>query len=154
MRHLSLTIIFALLTGCSSKEYYQALEAQYKAFDPSKQQAVQLVNHSWTETDSTSHTLIVNQPRCSGDQPKIVPIPAPWQGAYKFYDHTLGTAERFLPWLAILSGGGGGRSDSSTTYTMGNNSTVVTTQGDSSPVDYQAIPFLPEPEVEAEVPAE
>jgi len=78
MRHLSLTIIFALLTGCSSKEYYQALEAQYKAFDPSKQQAVQLVNHSWTETDSTSHTLIVNQPRCSGDQPKIVPIPAPW----------------------------------------------------------------------------
>jgi len=148
---LSLLICFAL-TGCSSKEYYQALTAQYNAVQRTTAQPVQLVNHTWTDPGGSTHTLIINQPTCGNQRLELPHIPAPGEIGFKYFDRTLGTLERALPLLAILTGGGG-RSDSSTTYQMGDHSTVVTTKGDSSPIDYQ-VPFAPQEEPEMpEVPA-
>ena len=146
-------IIFALLfTGCTSKEYYEAVKAQYDAVKRVESKPVELVNHTWTETDGTTHTLIINQPACGSQQIELPHIPAPGEIGFKYFDRTLGTMERVLPWLAILTGGGS-RSDSSTTYNMGDHSTVVTTRGESSPIDYQ-VPFAPEEPEMPEVPAE
>lgn len=153
MRLLSFIIILTLLSGCSSKEYYQALTAQYNAVQRTTAQPVQLVNHTWTEADGTSHALIVNQPACGNQRLELPHIPASGEIGFKYFDRVLGILERALPWLAFLTGGGG-RSDSSTTYQMGDHSAVVTTKGDSSPIDYQ-VPFAPPEEPELpEVPTE
>ena len=99
------------------------MQAQYEAVGRTQPQPVQLVNHTWTEPGGTTHTLIVNQPQYGGASgSQVAAIPAPWEGAYRFYDRTLGAAERWLPFLALMRNSS---SSQSTIYNIGGDGTVV-----------------------------
>lgn len=121
------------LTGCATDAYYGAIRAKYENPPDAPQP---LVDHSWTDAAGGSHSLTVHQPVC-GQSRNEDRIPAPWDGAYKFFDRSLGTAERFFPWLMFLGGDRGSRASSSvggdgTSITTGDGATVTIDSSSSS----------------------
>lgn len=123
-----------LLAGCASDAYYKAIQKQYEARMAGQGAVKPLVDMSWTDVDGNSHHMTVNLPPGYGAMQRQEPrIPAPWEGWFRFYDRTLTSGERFLPWF--LSGREEHHSSQDTTYTLGDNSFVLQTPGDGSSID-------------------
>lgn len=134
-----------LLSGCASDAYYSAVAEQQKA-KYNRPAPPPLVHHTWVDSGGKQQTLTVNQPACAV-QEKTDVIPAPGQVAFQFYDRTLSTVERNLPWFMFFSGG---RSNGGTTYQAGGDITTIETTGDSSDVDIQRDIGYAAPEEEGE----
>lgn len=128
MKTLLALIILLSLTGCATDSYYEAVKAKYE--NP-PEAPPPIVDHSWTDAAGGTHSLTVHQPVC-GQSRNEVPIAAPWDGAYKFFDRGLGTAERFFPWLMFLGGDGGSRASSSVS---GDGTSITTGDGASISID-------------------
>ncbi len=123
---LILAMASLVLPGCATEAYYNAAQAdlalklaKVKARAAAQQKARErpLVDFSWTDQYGVDHKMVVNQPA-----PIYLPPPAmepqrqlaaPWEGGYLFFDRTLSTVERFLPWIL---GGGNTRDSGNTSY--------------------------------------
>ncbi len=128
--------LLLLLGGCAGEEYYRAVTARYAADRARYQRQAQtpLVDFSWTDADGVARRMVVNlPPGCSGAGRPLPRVPAPWEGWYRFYDRTLATGERFLPWL--LWRGDESHTSQDTTYTLGDHSFVLQTPGDGSAIE-------------------
>ena len=100
---LALILVFCLF-GCGTTEYYKTLQRQYEADAARAMQltraieqarAKPLVSHTWTDSDGTEHSIVINQPMLSNlgqvnQRSQRSEIPAPWTpwlaGAGKLLD--------------------------------------------------------------------
>jgi len=139
-------VSFLLLTGCANDGYYAALAEQYKGMCEDarlerefRQKALEtpLVSHTWTDTDGNQHSITVNQPyiqQQSETEQKQFHVPAPWEGAYMFYNRTLGSVEKYVPLLDLFTDGS--QHNNNTTYDFAGDGYVLEVSGSQSSIDF------------------
>jgi hypothetical protein len=104
-------LLLVVLSGCATDAYYTAMAARFDAEKSryeadmaarAKEEATPLVNFSWTDEYGIDRALVVNRPSMAYRDPVPAPqfhMPAPWEGAYQFFDRGLSTTERLLPFV-------------------------------------------------------